>query len=88
MARGSRRTLAWRLAMLGLVQLVLLAMAVAGVGFLIAPERPPRVGADTRLPPPLRSTPEARIGLACIQSHRPRVRVAVDLLCPRSSPSS
>jgi signal transduction histidine kinase len=39
MALAPRRTLAWRLAVLGLVQLVLLAGAVVGVGVLLAPPR-------------------------------------------------
>jgi signal transduction histidine kinase len=48
-----RRTLAFRLAMLGVVQLVLLATAVVGVGFLIEPERHPESFDAPPPPPPL-----------------------------------
>jgi signal transduction histidine kinase len=50
MPAGPPRTLAFRLAMLGLVQLVLLATAVAGVGLLFEPERHPETY-EARHPP-------------------------------------
>ena len=52
MQHRPRRTLAFRLAMLGIVQLILLATAVVGVGFLIEPERHPD-SFDRPPPPPL-----------------------------------
>jgi two-component system OmpR family sensor kinase len=55
MDRRPPRTLAWRLAVLGLVQLVLLAASVVGVGVLIRHERAPQAHAPptvTMAPPP------------------------------------
>jgi two-component system OmpR family sensor kinase len=41
MMRPARGTLAWKLYVLGIVQLVLLGAAVAGVGYILRPLRPP-----------------------------------------------
>ena len=85
MQHRPRRTLAFRLAMLGIVQLILLATAVVGVGFLIEPERHPD-SFDRPPPPPLDHGPPGQAAPPPLPPEGPPVGDGAPW--PRSSPSS